>query len=109
MKEILESPQKYKGRSMSLGRFLIFLGIFSIIVFAFFKIISAIADSESTGFLKSLYDMSVSTATESILALGAIILFFGFLLLFFSRQFTKLAEIADDIENNEEFCEEEDA
>jgi hypothetical protein len=102
MKEILQSPQKYKCRSLSFGRFLIFLGIIFIIFFVFFKIISAITGSNSTGFLKGLYDFSISTAPESIAALGLIILFFGFLLIFFSRQFAKLAEIADEIEKCEE-------
>ena len=102
MKEILQSPQKYKGSSMSFGRVLIFLGIVFIIVFVFFKIISVIIGSNNTGFLKSLYDISISTAPESVAALGLIILFFGFLLLFFSRQFAKLAEIADEIEKCQE-------
>lgn len=107
MKEILQPAQEYKGRSMSLGRVLIFLGIIFIAIFGFLKLFSIFVSSESTGFLKSLYDISISTITESFVSLGLIILFFGFLLLFFSRQFSKLEEIADEIEKSEEFCEEE--
>ncbi len=105
MKEIVQSPQEYKGRSMSIGRVLIFIGLVFVFIFAFFKIVSVFASTGNTGFLKSLYDISISTAPESVAALGMIILFFGFLLLFFSRQFTKLEEIVDEIEKSEEFNE----
>jgi len=101
MKKILQTPQEYKGRSMTLGRVLIFIGIIFIVIFAFFKIVSVIASSTSTGFLKSMYEISVSTVPESFVALGAIILFFGFLLLFFNRQFSILDEIKNEIENND--------
>jgi len=107
MKNILIDPRNYKGKSGLSGRLLIYLGLFLILCFVFFKIISIVISNNSTGFLKDLYDFSSSSAPESFIALGLVIAFFGFLFLFFSHQFSKLAEIADEIENSKEFCEEE--
>jgi len=103
MKEILKPAQEYKGRSASFGRILIFLGIIFILIFVFLIIVSIFVSGSSEGFLNTLYNLSISTVPESFAALGAIILFFGFLLLFFSRQFSKLEEIADEIENTDDF------
>ncbi len=108
MKKILINPKEYKGKSGLTGRMLIYLGVFLILCFVFFKLIPIFISGDSTGFLKNLYDFSSSPAPESFIALGLVVTFFGFLLLFFSHQFSKLAEIADEIENNEEFLEEDE-
>ena len=107
MKKILTTPKQYKGRSGLTGRILLFFGLLFIAVFIFLKIISIIIGINSTGFLKSLYEISISSAPESLVALGIVFVFFSMVLFFFSYQFSKLAEIADEIENSEEFCEEE--
>jgi len=106
MKKILTTPKQYKGRSGLTGRILVYLGLFFIFIFVFFKLVSIVVSSESTGFLKSLYDISISSTPESFVALGIIIVFFGLVFLFFSHQFSKLADIADEIENSEEFSDE---
>ena len=105
MKEIIQTPKKYKGHSSSMGKALIFIGLALVFIFIFLKIATLFVSSESTGFLKGLYDISVSNISEISISLGAIILFFGFLLIFFSRQFEKLADIADEIEKCEDLDE----
>ena len=106
MKKILTTPMQYKGRSGSTGRILLFFGLFFIFVSIFLKIISIIVGKDSSGFLKSLYDLSIGSAPESLAALGVVIVFFSLVLFFFSHQFSKLADIADEIENSEEYCDE---
>jgi len=83
-------------------KFSLFLGLFLLIIFVFFKISSLIIGSGGTGFLKILYDISVSRYMDSIGAFSIIFLGVGIILYFFNRQFAKLAEIAREIENEEE-------
>ena len=106
MKKILTTPMQYKGRSGSTGRILLFFGLFFIFVSIFLKIISVFIKSNSSGFLKSLYEVSISYIPESLAALGIVIVFFSLVLFFFCHQFSKLADIAEEIENSEEYCEE---
>ena len=83
-------------------KFSLFLGLVLLIVFVFFKIISLLIDSGGTGFLKILYDLSISSYIDSIGAFSIIFLGVGIILYFFNCQFAKLAEIAREIENEEE-------
>ena len=62
-------------------------------------------NDDSTGFAKQLYDIATSTMPESLLSLSLISLAIGIIMYFFYYQFTKLAEIAEEIENSEKFKE----
>jgi len=84
-----------------------FFGFLFLFIFLFFKIISITASSESTGFIKQLFDISQSTVPESFLSLSLILIFAGIVLYLFGRQFAKLAKISDEIENSEEYIDEE--
>jgi len=85
----------------------LFFGILFVIIYLIFIIISIVLNNEITGFLKQLFDISQSTVPLSLVSLGALLIFFGILLYFFSCQFAKLEKIADEIENSEEFRDEE--
>jgi protein-S-isoprenylcysteine O-methyltransferase Ste14 len=104
MKKIVRKPEEYKGKSGLIGRFSVSLGFLFLFIFVFLKIVSFLAGG-STGFLKSLYDISISTVPDSFVALGAILVFFGLIFFYFSHQFSKLEKIADEIEKSEEFKE----
>jgi len=85
----------------------IILGIILIIIYASLKIASSFIKEESTGLVKTLYDFSQSSRSEAIIAFAIILLALGVILYFFHYQFGKLAEIAEDIENSEEYEENE--
>jgi amino acid transporter len=85
----------------------ILLGIILIIIYASLKIISTFINQESTGWVKALYDFSQSSKSESIIAFAIILLALGVILYFFHYQFGKLAEIAEEVENSEEYEENE--
>ena len=85
----------------------ILLGIILIIIYASLKIISTFIKEESTGWVKALYDFSQSSKSEAIIAFAIILLAVGIILYFFHYQFSKLAKIAEEIENSDE-CEEID-
>ena len=90
-----------------LCKFTLFIGIFLLIIFLIITTLSFFANNESTGFLKSIYDISNSQTPESIVALSMIFIFVGIILYFLSCQFAKLSDIAHDIETNEEYIDED--
>ena len=82
-------------------KFFIFLGVVFIVIFILFSIISYFNIGNNSGALKPLYDLSITSIPESILAFSIIFFAVGIILYFFSCQFAKLAKIADEIENEE--------
>ena len=82
-------------------RIFLILGLILLIVYAFLKISSILIGSESTGFLRQIYDFSQTTAPDSILAFSIIFFAVGVILYFFHCQFAKLAKIAEEIEKGE--------
>lgn len=83
-------------------KFSLFLGLFLLFVFVFFKVSSLFISQGDTGFLQLIYDFSRSSYVDSIIAFSIIFLGIGIILYFFHYQFAKLAKIADEIENEEE-------
>jgi hypothetical protein len=77
------------------------LGIVLVLTYIILKISSFFIDKSGTGFLRDLYYHSNSPQAEATLALGVISLAVGVIFYFFHCQFTKLAEIAEEIENEE--------
>jgi len=90
-----------------LSELFLIIGLILLAFFIFFVIISTAFNDGSTGFAKQLYDISVSTVPESLLSLSLISLAIGVIMYFFSCQFAKLEKIAEEIENNDEFKEEQ--
>ena len=76
-----------------------FLGITLLILFLFFKII-AYFNHNSTGFLEEIYNISISSTTDTIGAFSIIFIGISLILYFFKKQLNKLAEIAEEIEND---------
>ena len=87
-------------------KLLLVLGILLIAFFLILKLFSIIFIKETSGLAKELYDVSISTVPESILAFSFIFIAIAVILYFFECQFAKLAKIADEIENNENLKEE---
>jgi len=84
----------------------LFLGLFLLFVYIFLKIGSLLISRNDTSFLHLIYDLSQSSYMDSIIAFSIMFLGIGFILYFLHCQFAKLAEIADEIENenkDEEF------
>jgi len=84
----------------------LFLGLFLLFVYIFLKIGSLLISRNDTSFLYLIYDLSQSSYMDSIIAFSIMFLGIGFILYFLHCQFAKLAEIADEIENenkDEEF------
>ena len=88
-------------KSGFLCRFTFIFGIFLLIIFIFLRVSSLIIGAGSSGFLGQLYDFSQTTYPNSILAFSMILIFVGIVLYFFNCQLSKLAKIADEIENGE--------
>jgi len=80
-------------------------GAIFLVLYIFLKIVSAILDESTEGVINQLYEFSISQTTDTFAAFGIILIAVGVILYFFQCQFAKLAEIADDIENNEEYLE----
>jgi amino acid transporter len=74
------------------------LGVFLLILYLFFKII-AFFYHNSTGLLKDIYNISISSTTDTIGAFSIIFIAVSIILYFFKKQFNKLSEIAEEIEN----------
>ena len=93
-----KSAKHYKQRSDILFKILLFLGVILLISSIVLTIISINSSDATTDY---------SSIANSVFSISIIILAFAVILYFFKRQFAKLAEIAEEIENNEEYLEEE--
>ena len=82
-------------------KFTLFLGFFLLIIFLFSKISAFIIGENSSGIARQIYDFSLTSYPNSILAFSIILLAVGAIFYFFHCQFTKLAKIADEIEKSE--------
>jgi len=80
----------------------ILLGIILLIIYAFLKISSVFIKGESAGWIQNIYNFSQSSRADSIIAFSVILLAVGVILYFFHYQFSKLAKIAEEIENGKE-------
>ena len=78
------------------------IGLFLLIIYIFLKISSLFLSGNSSGFFYSIYDFSQSNYSGSIIAFSILFFSIGAILYFFHRQFSKLAKIAKEIENESE-------
>ena len=93
-----DSAKKYKQRSDLLFKILLFFGVALLII----SIVLMIISMNSNGM-----DTDYSSIANSVFSISIIILAFAVILYFFKRQFAKLADIAEEIENNIEYLDEE--
>ncbi len=73
-------------------------GIILLVLFVIMKIISFIG-SGGDGLLSGIYDFSISPSADAFLAFSIILIFVSIVFYFFNLQFSKLAKIAEDVEN----------
>ena len=83
-------------------KFSLIIGLFLLFIYIFLKISSLFLSENSSGFFYSIYDFSQSNNSGSIIAFSILFLSIGAILYFFHRQFSKLAKIANEIENESE-------
>ena len=93
-----KSAKQYKQRSNLLFMILLFFGIILLISSIVLMIISITSSDTGTDY---------SSISNSVFSISIIILAFAVILYFFKRQFAKLADIAEEIENNIEYTDEE--
>jgi hypothetical protein len=93
-----DSAKQYKQRSDILFKILLFFGIILLISSIVLMMISMTSSNISTDY---------SSISNSVFSISIIILAFAVILYFFKRQFAKLADIAEEIENNIEYSDEE--
>ena len=93
-----DSAKQYKQRSDLLFKILLFFGIILLISSIVLMIISITSSDTGTDY---------SSISNSVFSISIIILAFAVILYFFKRQFAKLADIAEEIENNIEYSDEE--
>ncbi|KYK32549.1 MAG: hypothetical protein AYK22_07280 [Thermoplasmatales archaeon SG8-52-3] len=79
----------------------LFFGFILLLIFLFIKISALIIGENSIGIAKQIYDFSQTTVPNTVLAFSILLLGTGAILYFFNCQFSKLAKIADEIENSE--------
>ena len=84
-----------------LSMFFIITGIILLALYIFFKIISFVVSSSDNGVMNSLLQFSQTHHPDTIFSFSIICLAFGIIFNFFHRQFSKLADIAEEIENCE--------
>lgn len=92
------SAKQYTRRSDLLFKILLVIGIILLIGSIILMIISITSSDTSTDY---------SSISNSVFSISIIIIAFAIILYFFKRQFAKLADIAEEIENNIEFSDEE--
>jgi len=92
----------YDFRTGFLYKFSLIIGSFLLFIYIFLKISSLFLSENSSGFFYSIYDISQSNYSGSIIAFSILFLSIGAILYFFHRQFSKLAKIAKEIENESE-------
>lgn len=87
----------YDFKTGILFKFTIIIGFILLIGFIILRILSFVVNEKDV-----LYSLSNSKYVDIIGAFAILIIFLGLVLFFFHRQFTKLSDIADEIENSEE-------
>lgn len=86
-------------------KFFLFLGILFSAIYIFFKISSYITGKNSLDFALELYKFSQTNILNSTLAFCIIFYAIAVIFYYFNYQFSKLAKIADEIENSEDLNE----
>jgi hypothetical protein len=81
-----------------LYKLMIFLGIIFLVIFIFLELLKKLSKDYS-GLLKYFYDLSISNFPGIIISISILLISFGIILYFFNRQFSKLAEIAEEIDH----------
>jgi len=92
------SAKHYTRRSDLLFKILLVIGIILLICSIILMIISITSSNTNTDY---------SSISNSVFSISIIIIAFAIILYFFKRQFAKLADIAEEIENNIEYSDEE--
>lgn len=92
----------YDFKTGFLSNFFFITAIILVIFYITLKVF-AIAFNYPSGVIKLFYDISNSTIPETVLSFSLLFFAAGFISYFFYRQFVKLAKIAEKIEKNEEF------
>ena len=95
------SPQRYNTKANYYFKIFLIIGIILFFCYLLFQLSSIFLTNSSLGIQKTIYDFSISHYPKSILSLSVIIIAISVIFYFFHIQFSKLAEIADEIENNE--------
>ena len=80
----------------------IIVGLLFLFIFIILKLLSIIYLNYHIEFLKYFYDLSSSNFSGIIISFSILLISAGLILYFFKRQFNKLAEIANEIEQNNE-------
>lgn len=94
-----KSAKQYKQKSELLFKILLFFGIILLLGSIVLMVISITGISDA--------GTDYSNISNSVFSISIIILAFAVILYFFKRQFAKLADIAEEIENNIECSDEE--
>lgn len=85
-----------------LSMFFILSGIILLSTYFFIKVSALVINNNDNGILYTLLRFSQSHYPDTILSFSIICIAFGIIFNFFHRQFSKLAQIADEIENCED-------
>jgi uncharacterized membrane protein (DUF373 family) len=93
-----DSAKRYTQRSDVLFKILLFFGVIFLISSIILMMLSMFSSGTETDY---------SSVSNSVFSISIIILAFAVILYFFKRQFAKLAEIAEEIENGTECLDEE--
>jgi len=91
------APEQYKEKLSVFSKIAFFFGISFLIISILLK--SLWLTDKSSG----LYDISISSAPGSVFSISIICIFIGIVLYFFERQFAKLDQICEEIENGDIF------
>lgn len=88
-------------KSGVISKISIILGLVLLFVYIILKILGFLLNNVEHGFIDSFYSFLVSGRLEVIAAFSVLLLAAGIIFYFFKVQFTKLADIAKDVENGE--------
>lgn len=76
------------------------VGLLFLFTYIILKLLSIIYLNYKIEFLRYLYDLSSSNFSGIIISFSILLISAGLIIYFFKRQFNKLAEIANEIEQN---------
>lgn len=80
----------------------IIIGIIFLLIFLLINLNSLIYSNYNIAILKFFYDISITNFSGIMFSFSILLIAAGLILYFFKRQFNKLAEIANEIEQNSE-------
>lgn len=97
-KRYFEAGYNFKTGTLSI----IFFTLGFILLISFLILNLFLVFNLSEGIFRPFYEISASTIPETVLSFSLLFFAAGFISYFFYRQFEKLAEIAEEIEKNDE-------